>query len=110
MKPRIAVIGVGGAGGNAINNIQSLGGLPVPVSVVGHDASGQTLIERLISQGIDCSGILRAPRYATPTKVRILGGMPHSSRQQIVRYDIEDTFEMSEEEVHRFGALLRDQM
>lgn len=99
-----------GGAGNAINNIQSLGGLPVPVSVVGDDASGRTLIERLISQGIDCSGILRAPRYATPTKVRILGGMPHSSRQQIVRYDIEDTFEMSEDEVHRFAALLRDQM
>ena len=99
-----------GGAGNAINNIHSLGGLPVPVSVVGDDAPGRTLIARLDGQGIDCSGILRAPRYATPTKVRILGGMPHASRQQIVRYDIEDSFEMAEDEVQRFSAMLRDQM
>ena len=99
-----------GGAGNAINNIHSLGGLPVPVSVVGDDAAGHTLIAKLDGQGIDCSGILRAPRYATPTKVRILGGMPHASRQQIVRYDIEDSFEMADDEVQRFSAMLRDHM
>jgi rfaE bifunctional protein kinase chain/domain len=36
--------------------------------------------------------------------------MPHSSRQQIVRYDIEDKFEMNEDELRQFSALLRDQM
>ncbi|MGZ5444283.1 MAG: bifunctional heptose 7-phosphate kinase/heptose 1-phosphate adenyltransferase [Thermoanaerobaculia bacterium] len=99
-----------GGAGNAINNIFSLGGLPVPVSVLGTDFAGDALVARMSAQGIDCSGILRAGRYATPTKVRILGGMPHASRQQIVRYDIEDSFEMSEEEVRQFGALLREQM
>jgi D-glycero-beta-D-manno-heptose-7-phosphate kinase len=99
-----------GGAGNAINNIHSLGGLPVPVSVVGDDAPGHTLISKLDEQGIDCGGILRAPRYATPTKVRILGGMPHASRQQIVRYDIEDSFEMADDEVQRFSAMLRDHM
>ena len=99
-----------GGAGNAINNILSLGGLPVPVAVLGTDTNGTTLVETLTAQGIDCSGILRAPRYQTPTKVRILGGMPHASRQQIVRYDIEDHFEMSELEGKRFSALLRDQI
>jgi rfaE bifunctional protein kinase chain/domain len=99
-----------GGAGNAINNIFSLGGLPVPVSVLGDDLPGRTLIARLNEQGIDCSGILRTPRYATPTKVRILGGMPHSSRQQIVRYDIEDAFEMEEDEMRAFGNVLRQQM
>src|SRR5688572_21901052 len=99
-----------GGAGNAINNIFSLGGLPVPVSVLGKDIPGQTLVATLSEQGIDCSGILRADRYATPTKVRILGGMPHSSRQQIVRYDIEDKFEMNEEELRQFSAILREQM
>ena len=99
-----------GGAGNAINNIFSLGGLPVPVSVLGSDIPGHTLVAKLSEQGIDCSGILRADRYATPTKVRILGGMPHASRQQIVRYDIEDKFEMTEEELAQFGALLREQM
>jgi len=99
-----------GGGGNAINNILALGGLPIPVSVLGRDTHGDQLIETMTSQGIDCSGILRVDRYQTPTKVRILGGFPHSSRQQIVRYDIEDTFVVTEEESRRFAALLRDQM
>lgn len=99
-----------GGGGNAINNIFSLGGLPIPVSVVGKDPAGQAVIEKLASQGIDCSGILRADRYNTPTKVRILGGMPHASRQQIVRYDIEDQFVIDDVEAQTFATLLRDQM
>jgi rfaE bifunctional protein kinase chain/domain len=99
-----------GGGGNAINNILSLGGLPIPVSVLGRDAHGDQLVEKMTTQGIDCGGILRTDRYATPTKVRILGGYPHAARQQIVRYDIEDTFEITEEESQAFAALLRDQM
>jgi len=99
-----------GGGGNAINNILSLGGLPIPVSVLGRDAPGDQLVEKMTSQGVDCSGVLRVDRYHTPTKVRILGGYPHAARQQIVRYDIEDTFEISQEESQQFAALLRDQM
>ena len=72
-----------GAGGNAINNIHSLGGVPMPVSVLGNDTQRQQLVDSMTSQGIDCAGVVRAGRYNTPTKVRILGGMPHASRQQI---------------------------
>ena len=99
-----------GGAGNAMNNILSLGGLPIPVSVVGNDAEGRAVIEKLTAQGVECGGILRVDRYKTPTKVRILGGMPHSTRQQIVRYDIEDSFEITEEEGNRFAWLLRDQI
>ena len=99
-----------GGAGNAINNIVSLGGLPIPISVLGRDAEGDRLVETMTAQGIDCSGILRTDRYKTPTKVRILGGFPHASRQQIVRYDIEDVFEITDEEAERFAWLLRDQM
>ncbi|MCU1230582.1 MAG: D-beta-D-heptose 7-phosphate kinase [Acidobacteria bacterium] len=99
-----------GGGGNAINNILSLGGLPIPISVLGRDSVSDELIAQLTNEGIDCSGILRVDRYRTPTKVRILGGMPHSTRQQIVRYDIEDEVTISEEEAGRFAWLLRDQM
>jgi rfaE bifunctional protein kinase chain/domain len=99
-----------GGAGNAINNILSLGGLPIPVSVLGDDAAGRQLIETMTAQGIDCGGILRAERYQTPTKVRILGGMPHASRQQIVRYDIEDSFDMTADEAEAFSNVLREQM
>jgi rfaE bifunctional protein kinase chain/domain len=99
-----------GGGGNAVNNIHSLGGLPIPVSVLGRDANADQLIAKMTSQGIDCSGILRADRYQTPTKIRILGGFPHGARQQIVRYDVEDAFEITQQESQQFAALLRDQM
>src|SRR5205814_10088218 len=52
-----------GAAGNAINNILSLGGLPIPVSVLGDDAHGDQLVEKMMSQGIECGGILRVDRY-----------------------------------------------
>jgi len=99
-----------GAAGNAINNIQSLGGVPVPVSVLGDDAQGKQLVDTLTAQGIDCSGIVRAGRYNTPTKVRILGGMPHASRQQIVRYDIEDHCDLTDDEAARVGETLGARM
>ena len=99
-----------GGAGNAINNIFALGGLPMPVSVLGNDAAGHSLIDQMTENGIDCSAILRADRYRTATKTRVLGGMPHASRQQIVRYDMEDEFAMSEEEMLQFAELLREQM
>lgn len=99
-----------GGGGNAINNILSLGGVPKPVSVVGEDSAGAALLQSLSSRGVDCTGIVPVARYRTPTKVRILGGFPHAARQQIVRYDIEDQFEAREEEAQRFATLLCDEI
>lgn len=99
-----------GGGGNATNNVLSLGGLPIPVSVLGDDDEGRWLIDGMTAQGIDCSGILRLDRYRTPTKTRVLGGMPHSSRQQIVRFDLEDRLELNDEESDRFSWILRDQI
>ncbi|MEO8035092.1 MAG: PfkB family carbohydrate kinase [Acidobacteriota bacterium] len=99
-----------GGAGNAINNILSLGGLPIPISVLGDDHEGNALVDRLTVQGVDCSGVLRTSRYKTPTKVRILGGMPHASRQQIVRYDIEDHFDVNDTESEQFAWMLREQL
>lgn len=99
-----------GGGGNATNNVLSLGGLPIPVSVLGNDDEGRRLIDVMTAQGVDCSGILRLDRYRTPTKTRVLGGMPHSARQQIVRFDLEDHLELGEEESDRFSWILRDQI
>lgn len=99
-----------GGGGNATNNVLSLGGLPIPVSVLGDDDEGRRLIDVMTAQGVDCSGILRLDRYRTPTKTRVLGGMPHSARQQIVRFDLEDQLELGDEESDRFSWILRDQI
>jgi D-beta-D-heptose 7-phosphate kinase/D-beta-D-heptose 1-phosphate adenosyltransferase len=79
-----------GGAGNTAANIRSLGGVPLPVGALGDDAEGRTLAEILASRGIDTAGLTTVPGYSTPTKTRILGGGPHSIKQQIVRYDREE--------------------
>ncbi|HEX7252111.1 MAG TPA: PfkB family carbohydrate kinase, partial [Thermoanaerobaculia bacterium] len=71
--------------------------VPVPVGAVGDDDWGRTLVRILGERGIDTTHIQMVPGYTTPTKTRILGGGPHSIKQQIVRYDREDQLPKSDE-------------
>jgi D-glycero-beta-D-manno-heptose-7-phosphate kinase len=86
-----------GGAGNTAANVGSLGGVPVPVGAVGDDDWGRTLIRILRERGVDTTHILTVPGYTTPTKTRILGGGPHSIKQQIVRYDREDQLPKSDD-------------
>src|SRR4029077_1510683 len=47
-----------GGAGNAIHNILSLGGVPLPVSALGSDPAGDSLLHTLRAAGVDCAGIL----------------------------------------------------
>ena len=76
-------------------NVAALGGLPLPLGVVGDDESGQKLVAVLQETGIPTDGILVRPGYRTPTKTRILAGGHHSIKQQIVRFDIEEKQDLS---------------
>jgi rfaE bifunctional protein kinase chain/domain len=78
-----------GGAGNTAANVASLGGIPLPVGATGDDEAGRLLRQILEARGIATAGLLEAAGYATPTKTRILGGAPHSIKQQIVRYDRE---------------------
>lgn len=80
-----------GGAGNTAANVRSLGGIPIPVGVVGDDEEGRALVRILSERGIDPAGLATAAGYDTPTKTRILGGAPHSIKQQIVRYDRESS-------------------
>lgn len=79
-----------GGAGNTAANVASLGGVPLPVGVLGDEEAGQALREIFRSRGIATEGLLSSAQYRTPTKTRVLGGAPHSIKQQIVRYDRED--------------------
>lgn len=83
-----------GGGANAVANVRALGGRPLPLGVVGDDASGRELLAVLRQLGVATEGIAVHAGYRTPTKVRILGGGRHAIKQQIVRYDIEDSLEL----------------
>lgn len=76
-----------GGGGNAVHNIRTLGGQPVPLGVVGRDLHGRQVRALLRRAGITARGVLTAAGYATPVKSRILAGGVHSTKQQIVRID-----------------------
>ncbi len=76
-----------GGGANAVHNIKTLGGAPIPIGVVGGDASGQALRASLRAKRIDTRFVFSERGYLTPVKTRILGGGAHQAKQQIVRID-----------------------
>ncbi len=78
-----------GGGGNAANNLAALGARVTPIGVVGDDESGDALIDYFRERQISTRHIVRSPNYLTPTKTRILGGLSHWQRQQVVRIDRE---------------------
>ena len=80
---------VPGGGGNAICNLADLGVNVLPVGVVGDDEPGRLLLQRLHQKKIPLSGIVKLKGYTTVTKTRILAGMTHTNRQQVVRVDRE---------------------
>ena len=80
---------VPGGGANAVMNLASLGVTVLPVGVVGDDEAGSLLLEKLHEKKIPTSGIERLKGHTTTTKTRILAGMSHTSRQQVVRVDRE---------------------
>jgi len=78
-----------GGGANAVYNLAYLGVNVLPVGVVGEDESGRLLLKRFRQKHIPTSGIVKDRSYTTVTKTRILAGMTHSGRQQVVRIDRE---------------------
>jgi len=78
-----------GGGANAINNLAYLGVNVLPVGIVGEDEAGRLLLKHFRHKKIPVSGVLKDKEYTTVTKTRILAGMAHTSRQQVVRVDRE---------------------
>jgi rfaE bifunctional protein kinase chain/domain len=80
---------VPGGGANAIYNLAALDVNVLPVGVVGDDEPGRLLLQKFRQKRIPISGIQKVKGHTTVTKTRILAGMAHTSRQQVVRIDRE---------------------
>ena len=80
---------VPGGGGNAVNNLADLGARVIPVGAVGDDETGEALLRYFREKQISTRHVARLRDYLTPTKTRILGGLTHWQRQQVVRVDRE---------------------
>src|SRR6202161_3393371 len=88
LKHRERTVVPGGAA-NAVNNLADLGVNVLPVGAVGDDEPGRLLLKGFRHKRIPVSGVLKDKSYTTVTKTRILAGMTHTSRQQVVRVDRE---------------------
>src|SRR6201984_2455294 len=88
LKHRERTVVPGGAA-NAANNLVDLGVNVLPVGIVGDDEPGRLLIKYFRHKKIPVSGVLKDKSYTTVPKTRILAGMTHTARQQVVRVDRE---------------------
>lgn len=96
---------VPGGAANCALNLASLGAETVLISVAGDDEAGRALKEKLTGATVNVEGLLLSPDTSTITKVRILAGQSHSSRQQVIRIDYEDkgdTGTKLQNDLHRF--------
>jgi rfaE bifunctional protein kinase chain/domain len=76
-----------GGAANCAVNLASLGASVSLIGVAGDDEAGRGLVGKLNAAGVDCSGLVISDKLRTTTKVRILAGQLHSTRQQVIRID-----------------------
>ncbi len=78
-----------GVAGVVAANLRSLGVNVLALGLVGDDGNGYDLRKRLVEDGIDVSGLLEAPGYATPTyhkpMMRELDGEEHELNRMDVK-------------------------
>ena len=76
-----------GGAANCAMNLVALGARVSLISVTGADESGNELRTKLEAAGVDTSSVIVSDKVQTTTKVRILAGHSHSSKQQVIRID-----------------------
>ena len=79
-----------GGAANAAVNVASLGGRAVLVGIVGTDANGRALLDKLCGEKVNCNFVVSSDEAQTTTKVRVLAGQYYAPRQQVIRIDYED--------------------
>lgn len=78
-----------GGAANCAANLAALGAKVALVGVVGDDEAGAALLDKLSDCGVETGSIIKSPLVQTTTKVRVLAGQLHSTRQQVIRVDYE---------------------
>jgi rfaE bifunctional protein kinase chain/domain len=73
-----------GGAANVANNIQSLGGFPVLVGLIGDDHPGRIFLEMIREQNFDSGGIILDASRPTTIKTRVI-----AQGQHVVRFDNE---------------------
>ncbi|MFK8137734.1 MAG: D-glycero-beta-D-manno-heptose-7-phosphate kinase [Bdellovibrionales bacterium] len=80
-----------GLAANVAQNIRSLGGDPILISVIGEDSTAKQLCELLGESGVDISSLKKDTGRPTTRKLRVMSGHHH-----IVRVDYENKIFVSD--------------
>jgi hypothetical protein len=80
-----------GLAGNVANNVASLGGVPVVLSVIGDDETGRRLQDIFKERNMSTEHLIKDPSRPTTRKVRVTSGQHH-----MVRVDYEKRIKISE--------------
>jgi rfaE bifunctional protein kinase chain/domain len=86
-----------GGAGNCAMNLAALGAQVKLISVLGDDETGRTLQAKLRAARIDCADLFVSSEQRTTTKVRVLAGQIHSTRQQVIRIDYDNELGLTAE-------------
>jgi rfaE bifunctional protein kinase chain/domain len=78
-----------GGAANCACNLAALDARAVIIGVTGEDEAGTALLEKLRESKVECDRLISSPSLRTTTKVRVLAGQIHSTRQQVIRIDYE---------------------
>ncbi|HLY59789.1 MAG TPA: bifunctional ADP-heptose synthase [Terriglobia bacterium] len=95
---------VPGGGANAANNLVDLGAQLTLVGGVGDDEAGTALIAYFRAKDVSTRHVITVRGFSTPVKTRILGGLSHWQRQQIVRIDREPAQDVDRKSRRKLSA------
>ncbi len=94
-----------GGAANVALNISSLGGIPIPLGVVGNDNDGNIFQKLIDEKNIDSSGLIIDNSRPTTAKTRVIAG-----KQHIVRIDKESKQNISKESEDKILGKLRSEL
>jgi len=90
-----------GGAGNVARNLTSLGARVILAGVLGRDAVGRRLIERLKCEGTDCAGLICSKNRVTTRKTRVVSG-----NQQLLRIDREEIVPVEGDDLKQITGFL----
>jgi rfaE bifunctional protein kinase chain/domain len=99
-----------GGAANAAANLATLGAKTSLIGFLGDDSSADALVDTAQALDIDCSGLMRLENRHTVTKTRILAGGLHTTKQQLLRLDQENTQAPNGNSVQRLLAIALEQI
>ncbi|MBI9073141.1 MAG: D-glycero-beta-D-manno-heptose-7-phosphate kinase [Melioribacteraceae bacterium] len=92
-----------GGAANVALNIIKLGGIPIPIGVIGNDSDGEKFMRLMEEACIPSYTIIKSEKRPTTTKTRVIGG-----NQQIVRIDKESKEKISRSEENQILKFVTD--